>query len=106
VAISKSDKKLSEIVDELPQYPFQRVKADCPDEKKFEVIERLKSKLSKKYKNVNTIDGVRVDFDHGWILIRASNTGPVIRLSVEADDKKKLNELTEEFLGLLKQEIS
>ncbi len=97
-ALSRSNKKLSEIVSELPQYPFRRIRVECADEKKFGVVERLKKSLSEKYENVNTIDGVRVDFDHGWVLIRASNTEPIIRLSVEADDEKKLEELSAEFL--------
>jgi phosphomannomutase len=106
VALSKSGKKLSEVVGELPDYPFKRVKVGCTDEKKFLVIERLKKKLKKRYENVNTIDGVRVDFDYGWVLIRASNTEPILRVSAEADNTKNLNELTEEFLGLLKEEIN
>lgn len=106
VALSRSGKKLSQIVDELPQYPFQRLKVECPDERKFEVIEKMKNRLSERYDKVNTIDGVRVDFEHGWVLIRASNTEPIIRLSVEADNEKKMKELTEEFLSQLNSEIS
>lgn len=105
VALSKFRKSISKIVDEIPVYPFKRSKVDCPDEKKFRVIESLKGKLKKKYEKVNTIDGVRVDFNHGWVLIRASNTEPIIRVSVEADTEKDLNELTREFLGLLNKEV-
>ena len=82
------------------------MKIGCPDEKKFGVIEILKKKLSEKYDNVNTVDGVRVDFRHGWVLIRASNTEPIIRLSVEADDAKRLEELSAEFRKVLDSEIS
>jgi phosphomannomutase len=105
VALSKSGMKLSEIANELPQYPFRRLKVECPDEKKFGVVERLKRSLSKKYDRVNTIDGVRVDFDYGWVLIRASNTEPIIRVSAEADDEKKMKDLAGKFKGLLLDEI-
>ncbi len=105
VVLSKSGKKLSEIVDELPHYPFRRQKVKCSDENKFSVIENLKGKLSEKYEKVNTIDGVRVDFDYGWVLIRASNTEPIIRLSVEADNEEKLKELEGLFLRALGEEI-
>jgi phosphomannomutase len=104
--LSRSGKKLSEIFDELPQYPFKRMKISCPDEKKFEVIEELKGELSDKYENVNTVDGVRVDFDYGWVLIRASNTEPIIRLSIEADDDGKLDELTKLFRKHLDEMIA
>ncbi len=105
VALSKSGKKLSGIVDELPNYPFRRQKVPCPDEKKFTVVDRLKKKLSDKYERVNIIDGVRVDFDYGWVLIRASNTEPIIRVSTEADNYEKLKEIEYEFLKILKEEI-
>ncbi len=105
MALSKSNKKLSEIVDGLPHYPFQRLKVKCPDERKFDVVERLKKSLSRKYDKVNTMDGVRVDFDQGWALIRASNTEPAIRLSVEADDEGKLKSIKNEFKAVLEKEM-
>jgi phosphomannomutase len=103
--LSRKVKKLSQIFDELPKYPFKRVKVPCPDERKFAVIESLKKSLPKKYPRVNTVDGARVDFSYGWVLLRASNTEPIIRLSIEADDEKKLRKLSTEFLGALKEEI-
>ncbi len=104
--LSRSGRKLSEIFDDLPQYPFRRVKINCLDERKFAVIESLKEKLSEKYDNVNTVDGVRVDFDYGWALIRASNTEPIIRLSIEADNDEMLQEMEKEFRAHLEREIA
>ncbi len=103
--LSRTGKKLSEIADEMPLYPFKRLKAECSDETKFVVIENLKKRLAKEYDKVNTMDGVRVDFDYGWALIRASNTGPIIRLSIEAVDEKRIEELSDKFLSILKEEI-
>lgn len=103
--VSRKVKKLSQIFDELPTYPFKRVKVQCPDESKFKVIEGLKKSLHKKYEKVNATDGVRVDFSYGWVLVRASNTEPIIRLSIEADDEKKLQKLSDEFMKVLKEEI-
>jgi phosphomannomutase len=45
------------------------------------------------------MDGVRVDLPDGWILIRASNTSPVIRLTTEADNEAILQDLTTQFLA-------
>ncbi len=103
--LSKQDKRLSEIVDEIRIYPSERAKVECSDEKKFAVVNRLKHKFKEEYKNVTTMDGVRVDFHDGWILIRASNTGPKIRLTVEADNEKRLRELKEEFFKRLESEV-
>jgi phosphomannomutase/phosphoglucomutase len=101
----KEQKKLSEIVDQIKIYPFEEIPIECPDEKKFAVIEDLKMEFKKRYKRVNTLDGVKVIFDFGWILIRASNTSPKIRLYVEAKTEKKLKFLKEKFLTILKKWI-
>ena len=103
--LSKQDRKLSEIVDEIKTYPFERLSVTCSDDKKFAVVERLRKKFSKDYKNVNTLDGVRVDFDDGWMLIRASNTGPLIRLTMEGNDKPALDRLRKQFMKILQEEV-
>jgi phosphomannomutase len=56
----------------------------------------------KKYENVNTIDGVKIVFPDSWALIRASNTSPILRLSVEAKDQKRLSMLESEMKKLIK----
>ncbi|MCX6671255.1 MAG: hypothetical protein NTX92_04995, partial [Euryarchaeota archaeon] len=71
---------------------------ECADEIKFDVIQQLKQELSKEYEQVNTMDGVRVDFKDGWVLIRASNTSPIIRLTAEADTTAILQDLSSRFL--------
>jgi phosphomannomutase len=101
----KEKKKLSEIVEEIKIYPFEEIVFECPDEKKFEVVKNLAEKFKKEYKRVNTLDGVKVIFDFGWILIRASNTSPKIRLYVEAKTEKKLKFLKEKFSKILKKWI-
>jgi phosphomannomutase len=98
-------KKLSEIVDQIKIYPFEEIVFECPDEKKFEVVKSLAEKFKKEYKKVNTLDGVKVIFDFGWILIRASNTSPKIRLYVEAKTKEKLKFLKDKFSKIVKQWI-
>lgn len=101
----KKQEKLSKIVDEIKVYPFEEIVFECPDEIKFKLGEELARDFKKKYKRVNTLDGVKVYFDFGWILIRASNTSPKIRLYVEAKNKKKLKFLKEKFSKILKEEI-
>lgn len=58
------------------------LRVDCPEEIKFKIAQEAQSAF-KEYK-VDTIDGVRVTFDHGWGLVRASNTQPVLVMRFEA----------------------
>jgi phosphomannomutase/phosphoglucomutase len=101
----KEEKRLSEIVDQIKIYPFEEVVLECPDEKKFKVVKNLAEKFKKEYQKVNTLDGVKVIFDFGWILIRASNTSPKIRLYIEAKTKEKLKLLKDKFSKILKEWI-
>jgi phosphomannomutase len=92
-------KPLHELVNEIPMYPTKKEEIECADEIKFDVVQQLKQKLTKEFEHVNTMDGVRVDLPDGWILIRASNTSPVIRLTTEADNEAILQDLTTQFLA-------
>jgi phosphomannomutase len=99
VEILEQEKKpLHDLVLEITTYPKKKEEIECADEIKFDVIKKLKQNLSKEYKQVNTMDGVRIDFEDGWVLIRASNTSPIIRLTTEADNVNILQELTSKFM--------
>jgi len=89
---------LSELAAGIPMYPTKKEEIDCPDEIKFDVVESLKRRLSSEYEQVNTMDGVRVDLPEGWVLIRASNTSPIIRLTAEAKDETSLKRLLTQFM--------
>ena len=100
--VSKMGQKLSEAVKELPSRLFERIEIQCSDETKFQVINKIKEKALKTYKNTDTIDGVKIVFADSWALIRASNTSPILRLSIEARDQKRLDELKKEMTKLIK----
>ena len=100
--VSKMSRPLSKVVNELPTRLFKRFEIECSDETKFQVIDNIKENAVKKYDNVNTIDGVKIVFPDSWALIRASNTSPILRLSVEAKDQKRLNMLVSEMKKLIK----
>jgi phosphomannomutase len=103
--ILKKKKKLSEIIDKIKIYPFKEISFKCRDEIKFEVIKTLVREFKKKYKKVNALDGVKVNFNYGWILVRASNTSPILRLYIEAKTKEKLDFLKEKFQKVLRKKI-
>jgi phosphomannomutase/phosphoglucomutase len=71
------------------------IRVDCPDEIKFDVVARVAAVLREKHKVVD-IDGVRALFPHGWGLVRASNTQPVLVMRFEADSAELLDGYREE----------
>jgi phosphomannomutase/phosphoglucomutase len=99
-------KPLHDLVTRIPMYPSKKEEIDCADETKFAVIDQLKQQLVKEYEHVNIMDGVRVDFKEGWVLIRASNTSPIIRLTAEADTQPILQDLTARFLQRTQEVIT
>ena len=77
----------------IPLYPStQEVRVDCPDEKKFDVIARIRDKALKDHEGI-ALDGVRILYDDGWGLIRASNTQPVVTLRCEGKNKEALERI-------------
>ena len=82
--LSKSDRKLHDLVADFPtSYTTPEIRVDCPDNVKFAVVDRVKEFLKKEYEIID-IDGVRVKFEDGWGLVRASNTQPVLVLRFES----------------------
>ena len=91
--LSGSSRTLSELTDELPKYfstPEMRLEAKS-DEDKFRISEIAVKYFTDNY-NCSTIDGVRINFDEGWGLVRASNTQPVIVCRFEATSIEKMDE--------------
>ena len=94
--LSKSSEKLSEIVDSLPKYPsIYEKNFECPDNLKFAAIEKLRARFKDYGLTILDMDGVKVLDKDGWVLLRPSNTEPIIRVSAEAKTEKKLEELYE-----------
>lgn len=67
------------------------------EQRKFELIEALKKQAEWGAGRVSTLDGIRVDFPHGWGLVRASNTTPVLVLRFEADKPEELERIQQLF---------
>ncbi|HZO55404.1 MAG TPA: phosphomannomutase/phosphoglucomutase [Bryobacteraceae bacterium] len=88
--VANSGKPLSAQLEGLPQMvSTPEIRVDCSDETKFEVI-RLVAEHFRKMHKVVDVDGVRVIFEHGWGLARASNTQPVLVLRFEASSPELL----------------
>jgi phosphomannomutase/phosphoglucomutase len=91
--LSKTDEKLSTLLSDVPKtYITPEIRVDCPDDVKFRVVEHVKEALKKDY-SVIGVDGVRVKFEDGWGLVRASNTQPALVLRFEALSQSRLNDI-------------
>jgi phosphomannomutase/phosphoglucomutase len=99
--VSASWKPLSAQLDGLPKtVATPEIRFDCPDELKFAVVEAVAREFKKTHKVID-VDGVRVLFDHGWGLLRASNTQPVLVMRFEATDEKLLADYQREVESVL-----
>ncbi|KON34127.1 MAG: hypothetical protein AC479_01775, partial [miscellaneous Crenarchaeota group-6 archaeon AD8-1] len=80
----------------------------CSNDTKNKVIHLFNREIQKNFIDsikISTIDGIRVSLDNGWILIRASGTEPLIRLTVEGESLKIAENILERGIKLIKGKI-
>jgi len=100
--VGRMDGKLSAVTDALPHVVnTPELRFDCDDTRKFEVIEEVAARLKTEGARVNDIDGVRVQTDDGWWLLRASNTQAVLVARAEARDEAGLDRLKQALVTQL-----
>ena len=91
--ISNGEKRLSQLLEDVPAtYTTPEIRVDCPDRVKFDLVRKITEHFRERYKVID-IDGVRVLFDDGWGLVRASNTQPALVLRFEALSQSRLEEI-------------
>jgi phosphomannomutase/phosphoglucomutase len=101
--VSSEKLGLGALLADLPRSTFTpEIRLDCPDDRKFEVVRRAAEFFRKNYRVID-IDGVRVRFDDGWGLVRASNTQPALVMRFEANSAKRLEEIRSLFETKLKE---
>ena len=86
---------LAEIFEGIPVYKSAGVKVPCSPVRAVEVIREL----TVKYADANpvTTDGLRLDWDDAWVLVRSSNTEPIVRVFAEALEQNRANDLVAQF---------
>jgi phosphomannomutase/phosphoglucomutase len=93
-----------ELADLPPVFNTPEIRVDCPDDVKFTLVEKVKSAFKKKGYETVDLDGVRVKFNGGWGLVRASNTQPTLVMRFEASSADGLTKIEDEVRDVLKQE--
>lgn len=93
--LATEKRSLSSIIEELPRYAMIKEKLDLSAIGGRPVIEPALNKLKVAFadERVNDIDGVRVDFEEGWVHVRASNTEPIMRVIAEAETEEEARSL-------------
>ncbi len=90
-----SERDIRSEVDEFPDYPVSpELRIDCPEAAKEKVVERFAEHYSDR--PTSTLDGVKVEFDEGWALVRPSSTEPKMSVRCEADTREALDRILEE----------
>ncbi len=101
--VANSGKPLSCQMEGVPQMvSTPELRVDCPDDVKFKVVDHV-AEIVRRHHKVVDVDGVRVPFEHGWGLVRASNTQPVLVMRFEASSSELLNRYRQEMENIVEQ---
>ena len=102
--LAKEDRPFSELVAELPVYYQEKLKIECPDDEKEEVISKIAEEIKSTTDfELDTTDGVKILKDDGWVIIRPSGTEPIFRCFAESDSMDKAVEMANWGIGLIKK---
>jgi phosphomannomutase len=84
--------KVSNLRDDFPKYYMKKLKITLKD---ANLIDQVFEELVSKYSDLspNTEDGVRIDFNEGWVHMRKSNTEPIVRIFSESDTQIKADKI-------------
>ena len=96
--LSRTNKKASELSEGINKYySTPEIKIKSTEDEKYILVDKVKEYAENKGYETLTIDGVRVEFEDGWMLARATQTGPDVSLRFEATTEERLKELMDEF---------
>ena len=107
-ALEEENKSLGEFIAEVPQYITLRENMVCKNELKYKTVSYLEKNLKSAFSekgDLSTVDGVRLALRKGWLLIRASGTEPLIRLTVEGESLKAARDIMSKGTALVKEQI-
>ncbi len=107
-ALEEENKSLSEFISAVPEYITRRENITCKNEQKYKAVQKIGVALKTEfadYIDFSTVDGVRLALKRGWLLVRASGTEPLIRLTVEGESLAVANDITEKATAVIRKEV-
>ncbi|MFC5134158.1 MULTISPECIES: phosphoglucosamine mutase [Haloferacaceae] len=104
LAILAASTPLSERVAAMDRYPIRRRSVET--EHKTAAMELIEERVTEEFDGVSTLDGVRVDADDGWFLLRASGTEPLVRITAEAREADAADRLLDCASGIVDRALA
>ncbi|MBI5680351.1 MAG: phosphoglucosamine mutase [Methanobacterium sp.] len=102
--MAKEGKPLSELIAKLPVYYSEKMKIECPDDLKQEIMAKIADETREF--EVDTTDGVKIIKDKGWTIIRPSGTEPIFRCFAEAKTKEEAKNMAEWGISLVLKHLN
>ena len=107
-SLEEENESLSQFISAVPEYITRRENIVCKNELKHKAVAEIGGVLTTsfpEYTDFSTVDGVRLSLKNGWLLIRASGTEPLIRLTVEGETLAVANNITQKATALVKKQV-
>lgn len=103
--LAKSGKRVSQLRATYPNYHISKNKIDLSPEID---VDKVLSRIKEQYKKqpVNTIDGVKIEFDKEWVHLRKSNTEPIIRIYAESTSEATAEHLAQKIMSDIREIVS
>jgi phosphoglucosamine mutase len=106
LALADEDVSLSEFVSGVPQFPMLRESFPCRNDVKYALVAAVGEELKRVFsgfEGFSSVDGVRLSLRQGWVLVRASGTEPVLRLTVEGESLSAAKEIMGKTVAVVKR---
>jgi phosphoglucosamine mutase len=107
-ALEEEDQSLRKFIAEVPEYVTLRENIACKNDVKHKVVKGIENAVTQVfpgYVDFSTVDGVRVALKNGWVLIRASGTEPLVRLTVEGESLKAADGIMQKGVAMVKAHV-
>lgn len=100
-AMAETDLSVSKLAGEIKPYHIIKTKVDLEPN----LIESAFDRIEQTFPDakVNRMDGLRLDFDNRWLLVRGSNTEPIVRVIAEAANQNQAQELVDQARSIIGQ---